>query len=83
MTQASFLLKTLSMKILAYIFLIGILLLVAVWFLLPFILRFSLNRFMQKMREEQMQEQEDNQQDTIISNKKDTQAEQTDFEELN
>jgi uncharacterized membrane protein len=71
------------MKILGYIFLIAILLLIAVWFLLPFILRFSLNRFVKKMRDLEEEDQQNSQQDTIISSKKNTQAEQTDFEELN
>ena len=71
------------MKIIAYIFFISLLLLVGVWLLLPYILRFFLRRFEKHMNEYMNEQGNQEQQQTIISKKSNSQAEQTDFEELN
>ena len=74
------------MKIIAYIFFIILLLILVVWFLLPFITRYVLKLFARRMQdymEDQEDHREEGKQGTIISNKTNTGAQQTDFEELN
>ena len=70
------------MKIIAYIFLVGLTILVILWLLRQYILRYFLRRFEKKMQNF-AQEQEEDQEQTIIGKKSDTSAENTDFKELN
>ncbi len=70
------------MKILAYIIFGLFLLIVIFWFTLPYIINFIL-RYIQKRMQQSSNETTEKEGDTIISSKKSSDAQTTEFEELN